>query len=65
MDQIICFCRLLGHNLGYALIVYRLIGATLIGNFLMIPSLIELKILVKRPIFRTLGNKGLSILSMP
>ena len=28
----------------------------------MIPSLIEIKILVKRPIFRTLGNKGLSYL---
>ena len=25
----------------------------------MIPSLIEIKILVKRPIFITLGNKGL------
>ena len=25
----------------------------------MIPSLIEIKILVKRPIFKTLGNKGL------
>ena len=25
----------------------------------MIPSLIEIKILVKRPIFRTLGYKGL------
>ena len=27
----------------------------------MIPSLIEIKILVKRPILRTLGNKGLSL----
>ena len=33
MDQIIFFRRFSGHNLRYALFVYRLIGAMLIGNF--------------------------------
>ena len=42
------------------LFVYnRLIIATLIGNFLMIPYKIEIKILAKHPMYRTLGSNGL------
>ena len=38
------FCRFAGHNLLYALFIYRLIGITLIGNFFDDPFLkIELK----------------------
>ena len=38
---------------------YRLIVVTLIGNFLMIPSKIEIEILAVCDIYGTLGSRGL------
>ena len=55
------FRRFSGHNLRYALFVYRLIGATLIGIILRIPSENRIKIFVKRTILRTLVTSGLII----
>ena len=48
-----------GHSLRQALFVYRLIVATLIGNFLMIPSKIKIESFAKRCHMGTLGGKGL------
>ena len=45
--------------LRLAIFVYRLMVVSVIGNFLKIPSLIEIKILVKGPIYRMLANNGL------
>ena len=42
--------------------VCRLIVATVIGNFLMIPSNFRIEILAIRTLLRLLGTKGLSIL---
>ena len=46
-------------SLRWDLFVYRLIVATLIGNFLMIPSKIKIESFVKRCHMGTLGGKGL------
>ena len=59
------FRRFSGHSLRQALFVYRLIGATRIGNILMIPSEIEIKILALRSMFGALGSKGLKDLRKP
>ena len=54
----ILFSSFSGNSLRYALFVYRLIVATIIENFLMIPSELEINILAKRSIYGTLGIKG-------
>ena len=52
------FRRFLGHCLRYSLFVYRLIVATLIGIFLMIPYEIKIESFAKRCHMGTLGGKG-------
>ena len=49
-----------GHRLRYVFFVCLLIVSTLIGNFLMIPSKIKIKIFALRCIFAALGTKGLN-----
>ena len=41
--------------------VYRLLGATLIGIFFMLPSYFKIKILVKCREYSTLGLKGIHL----
>ena len=53
------FHRILGYNLGYSLVVYRLIVATLIGNFFGIRFKIEIKTSAQCATFGTLGSLGL------
>ena len=54
------FSRPMGYNPKKAHSVYRLIGAALIGNFLMFPSYFKIKILTKCREYSMLGVKGLS-----
>ena len=53
-----------GHSPRKALFIYRLIVMTLIGNFLVFRSEIEIKILAKRDIYGTLGSKGFNQLNI-
>ena len=54
------FRRFSGHGLRQVFFVYRLIVATLIGNILIIPFEIEIKILTERAIYGTQGSKRLT-----
>ena len=56
------FRRFSEQNLRYALFVYRVIGETLIGNFLDDPFLNRIEISVKGDTCVLLGTKGLMLL---
>ena len=59
------FCKPMGYDPKLAPNVYQLIGSALIGNFLMLPSYLKIKILVKCRVYSTLGFKGLCSQSSP